>query len=341
MRKKGITGLVRAIMLAIGMCLSGTLHTKGQDVSFSQFYANPLYLNPAFTGSAGAPRIAMQYRDQWHQLDGAYSSYAAAADMPVKKLRGGLGLYLLNDAQANQALNSFQLTATYAVQIQLSRDYFFNGGIQFGYAENSLKTNNLIFADNLENNSGIPGTSAEVFSDNRFSYLDYGFGLIVYSKRVFGGLSVQHLTEPDLSFSDNPEYDSRLPRKYNLHAGAHLPVFRHGHLRKKFDISPQLILQKQGIYEQINYGMFATCRGLTGGAWLRQNFGLRYDSVILLAGYVNSWMQLTYSYDWTISGLAGESGGTSEISIAFILKKRSGPSWLPFFDPYEEQFGEP
>lgn len=339
MRKKGITGLVLKIMLAIGTGFYTYSTANSQDVSFSQYYANPLYLNPAFAGSAGAPRLAMQYRNQWQQFDGAYSSYTAAVDLPVPALRGGLGLYLLNDAQANQALNSFQLTAAYAVQLQLNRNYSFSGGLQVGYAENSLKTNELIFADNLD--SGIPGSSAEVFPDNRFSYLDLGFGLMVYSKRLYGGFSVQHLTEPDYSFSDNPEFDSSLPRKYNLHLGARLPVFRHGHLRKKFDISPQLILQQQGIYEQINYGMFATSRGLTGGAWFRQNFGLRYDAVILVLGYVNSWMQLTYSYDWTVSGLSGQTGGTSEISIAFVLKKRSGPSWLPFFDPYEERFGDP
>ncbi|WP_163715325.1 PorP/SprF family type IX secretion system membrane protein [Mangrovibacterium lignilyticum] len=339
MRKRGITGLLYIFNLTLLLWLMGTAVSYGQDVSFSQYYTNPLYLNPAFAGTIGAPRIALQYRNQWQQFDGAYTSYSAAFDAPVKKLQGGLGVYLLNDAQASQMLNSFQLNVAYSVKVRLNEDYFFHGGIQVGYAENTLKTNELVFADNMENNGGIPGSSAEVFTDPKFSYLDYSFGLLIYSKKVFGGLTIHHLTEPDLSFSEDNSYDRKLPRKYSLHAGARLPVFRHGHLHKKFDISPQLILQKQGVSEQVNYGMFATKNGFTGGAWFRQNFGIKYDAVILLVGYTTPWMQLTYSYDWTVSGLAGQTGGTSEISLAFVLNKRRDGGRLPFFVPYEERFG--
>lgn len=342
MRKWGTNK--RLLNFIIPLVVSGLILPTighGQDVSFSQYYSNPLYLNPAFAGTIGAPRIALQYRDQWHQFKGAYTTYAAAIDLPVKKLQGGIGLYMLNDAQANQLLNSFQLNAAYSVRVKLSDDYYFHGGLQVGYAENTLKTSGLVFSDNLENNDGIPGTSAELFTDPKFSYIDYAFGLLVYSKQLFGGLSVHHLTEPDLTFSEDDSYDSKLPRKYSLHAGGRIPVFRHGHLRKKFDLSPQIILQKQGVSEQVNWGMFATRRGLTGGMWFRQNFGVRYDSVILMLGYLNSKMQITYSYDWTVSGLSGYSGGTSEITLAFVLNKRRTPGWLPFFVPYEERFGEP
>ncbi|MFV0376399.1 MAG: PorP/SprF family type IX secretion system membrane protein [Mangrovibacterium sp.] len=343
MRKQGtkrrLLSHIYPLLVFVGLMIPTI--AGGQDVSFSQYYSNPLYLNPAFAGTIGAPRIALQYRDQWHQFKGAYTTYSAAADLPVKKLQGGLGLYLLNDAQANQLLNSFQLNAAYSVRVKLNYNFYLHAGFQVGYAENTLKTSELIFSDNLENNAGIPGTSGELFNDPKFSFVDYAFGLLLYSKQLFGGLAVHHLTEPDLSFSDNDNYNSKLPRKYSIHAGARIPVFRHGHLRKKFDISPQIIMQKQGVLEQLNWGLFANRSGLTGGMWFRQNFGVRYDSVILLLGYLNSKMQVTYSYDWTVSGLNGNSGGTSEITLAFVLTKHRSPGWLPFFVPYEERFGEP
>jgi hypothetical protein len=34
---------------------------KAQDPQFTQFYANPMYLNPAFAGTARCPRICMNY----------------------------------------------------------------------------------------------------------------------------------------------------------------------------------------------------------------------------------------------------------------------------------------
>ena len=59
----------------------------GQDVSFSQFYTNPLYLNPAFSGAAEIPRAALQYRNQWQGFENAFSTYSAALDIPVKILQ--------------------------------------------------------------------------------------------------------------------------------------------------------------------------------------------------------------------------------------------------------------
>ncbi|MCW0483348.1 PorP/SprF family type IX secretion system membrane protein [Gaoshiqia sediminis] len=328
----------RAFLFLLLMLLGGQ-SILGQDVSFSQYYANPLCMNPAFAGSGGATRIALHYRDQWQKFDDAYTTYSAAIDLPVNALQGGLGIYLLNDGQAGNILNSFQLDLAYSVFIRLNEQFRLNAGIQGGYHQNSLKTNELIFADNLDIYDGTHGTSSETITDPNFEYADFSSGFLVFSKRLFMGGAIHHLNEPRQSFSPENDDSQKLNRKYTAHVGAKLPVFRHGLQRKKFDISPQLILQKQGISKQINYGMLATRHGLTAGAWFRQNFGIRYDAVILLAGFMTNRMQFTYSYDWTISGLWGNSGGTSEVSVSFLLKGKRESILFPFFSPYEEEFG--
>jgi type IX secretion system PorP/SprF family membrane protein len=313
----------------------------GQDVSFSQFYANPLHLNPAFSGSVGVPRVALQYRNQWQNFNQAFTTYSAAFDMPVKKLQGGIGLNVLNDAQASNMLNSLQINFSYSVFLRLSEKFQLNGGLQAGYNQNSLNTNGLIFADNLDPNYGDHGTSAELvnLAYPNYSYADFSTGVLVYSKRIFFGVAVHHLTEPHQSYYSEQDNNSKLPRKYTAHFGARLPVYLHGHNRKKFDISPNLIIQQQGGFNQFNYGLFATKRGLTLGSWFRQNFGLRYDAVILMVGFVRNNWQFTYSYDWTVSGLRADSGGTSEIALSFFLKQIGKKRNLPFFNQYEEEFG--
>ena len=315
---------------------------NAQDVSFSQFYTNPLYLNPAFAGTIGVPRVALQYRNQWHAFDNAFNTYSAAMDMPVEKLRGGIGFNFINDAQANGALNTYQANAAYAVNIQLSEHYWLNGGIQAGYHQNSLNVDDLIFADNLDPITGNTGVSGEVglITDPNHSYVDFSTGVLVYSQKLFFGLAAHHLNEPNQSFVSGSDTDAKLDRKYTAHLGARLPVFLHGHRRKKFDVSPQLILQSQGKFQQINYGLFAAKRGLATGVWFRQNIGLQYDAVIFLVGFVRKKWQLTYTYDMTVSGLGGDSGGTSEISLVFLLREMKKGKTLPFFDRYEEEFGE-
>jgi type IX secretion system PorP/SprF family membrane protein len=308
---------------------------------FPSFYANPLYLNPAFSGSVGVPRVALQYRNQWSGFDNAFTTYSAAFDIPVKKLRGGIGGYVLNDTQADGILNTLQINLSYSVFIQLSENYRLHGALQVGFNQTSLNTSKLIFADNLDPNSGNHGTSAELatLTDPNYGFVDFSTGALLYSKRLFYGIAVHHLTEPNQSFYTGNEDVAKLDRKYTAHFGARLPVYLYGHNRKKFDISPQVIMQLQGNFQQFNYGLFATKRGLTVGTWFRQNFGFRYDAVIFMFGFMKKSWQFNYSYDWTVSGLRADSGGTSEISFTFLLNNKARSKLLPFFNQYEEEFG--
>jgi type IX secretion system PorP/SprF family membrane protein len=312
-----------------------------QDISFSQFYANPLYLNPAFSGSVGVPRVALQYRNQWSGFNNAFTTYSAAFDMPVQKLQGGIGGYILNDAQADGILNTLQFNLSYSVFIQLSENYRLHGALQAGFNQNSLNTDKLIFADNLDPYYGNHGSSAELatLTDPNYSFVDFSSGVLMYSKRLFYGIAVHHLTEPNQSFYSGNEDVAKLDRKYTAHFGARLPVYLYGHNRKKFDISPQLIVQSQGQFRQFNYGIFATKYGLTAGTWFRQNFGFRYDAVIFMVGFMKKSWQFNYSYDFTVSGLRADSGGTSEVSLTFLLNTSAKSKFLPFFNQYEEEFG--
>ncbi|WP_167613038.1 PorP/SprF family type IX secretion system membrane protein [Maribellus sediminis] len=317
-------------------------NSKGQDVSFSQFYANPLYLNPAFAGSSGVPRVSVQYRKQWHAFNNAFTTYSTSIDFPVEKLRGGIGLYLMNDLQADGALNAYQVNALYAVSVQMTEEFRMNAGIQVGFNQNTLGISRLIFADNIDVNFGNHGVSGELayLTDPDYSYFDLGTGFLIYNERYFGGFSIDHLAEPYQSYTSNSESGTKLKRKYTAHLGARLPVYLNGHYRKKFDISPQLIVQSQGVFHQINYGLLAAKRGLAVGTWFRQNFGLRYDAVILLIGFVRNKWQFTYSYDLVVSGLSGQSGGTSEVSLVFMLSGKKKANVLPFYEQYNEKFGE-
>jgi type IX secretion system PorP/SprF family membrane protein len=325
------------LLVFLVLALSGT----AQDVAFSQFYSNPLYLNPAFAGSLNVPRVAVQYRNQWHSFGDAFNTYAAAFDFPVKKLQGGLGFFVLNDAQAMNSYRLLQVNAAYSVQVRISENYRLHGALQAGFGQQSLKTDKLIFPDNLDAFYGNHGVSRELeyLSKPNFAYPDFSAGVLLYSQKIFGGLAAHHLAEPRRSFSSGGEDTDKLYRKYTAHVGVRLPVFLYGHHRRKFDISPQMVMQYQHNSGQINYGLFASCGGLTTGAWFRQNMGLKYDAVIFLAGFTGGRWQIIYSYDVAVSGLWGQTGGTSEISLIFLLKQLARGEHLPFYNRYNDDFG--
>ena len=66
-------------ILILGLSFIGT-YCLAQDPQFTQFYANPLYLNPAFAGSTRCPRVGLNYRNQWPSLNKAYITESASYD---------------------------------------------------------------------------------------------------------------------------------------------------------------------------------------------------------------------------------------------------------------------
>jgi hypothetical protein len=56
-------------------------------------------------------------------------------------------------------------------------------------------------------------------------------------------------------------------------------------------------------------------------------------------GFMKKSWQFNYSYDFTISGLRADSGGTHEVSFTFLLNNITQNKFLPFFNQYEEEFG--
>ncbi|HRE96128.1 MAG TPA: PorP/SprF family type IX secretion system membrane protein, partial [Flavobacteriales bacterium] len=88
-------------------------NAKAQDPEFTQFFANPLYLNPAFAGSKRCPRINLNYRNQWPALSGTFVTTSASYDQHVESIYGGLGLLVTNDKAGEGTLNTTTINAMY------------------------------------------------------------------------------------------------------------------------------------------------------------------------------------------------------------------------------------
>jgi len=85
--------------------------TVAQDPIFSQFYANPLYLNPALAGSALTPRLTLNYRNQWPSLDANFVTYGASYDQYLPSINSGIGISFITDRAGGGALTSGGISA--------------------------------------------------------------------------------------------------------------------------------------------------------------------------------------------------------------------------------------
>jgi type IX secretion system PorP/SprF family membrane protein len=293
-----------------------------QDPAFTQFYANPVYLNPAMAGSANCPRVAMSYRNQWPNLKGAYQSTSIAVDKNVEALKGGVALTVLTDFQGEGALTNTQVAAAYSYQLQLSRKLTVLTGVQAALQQRSLDKNKLNFGDQIDPNAGFVYPTSEnidQFADN-VSYADLSLGFMAFTKKYFFGLAMHHITEPDDAFIT----ESILPRKLTIHSGANFAVGQGRKMGLVMDgpfITPNILYQSQGGAEQLNVGLSLTNESLSGGIYYRDNF-INSDAVLIVLGYESNGIRIGYSYDYTISELSGLSGGAHEISVTMQLACR-------------------
>ena len=79
------------------ICFS-TSKICSQDAEFSQFFSNPLYLNPAFAGTNSCPRFSTNHRAQWTGLPNVFNTTSFSYDQNIDKIHGGLGIIIINES---------------------------------------------------------------------------------------------------------------------------------------------------------------------------------------------------------------------------------------------------
>ncbi|WP_317900182.1 PorP/SprF family type IX secretion system membrane protein [Aurantibacillus circumpalustris] len=275
---------------------------KAQDPQFTQFYANPLYLNPAFAGTARCPRISMNYRNQWPNLSGRYVTYSFSGDLHVDALAGGLGILVTTDDQAHGTLKTTNASLVYSYQAVINREFSLKFGLQATYMQKSLDVQNLHFGDMIDARRGFVWNTREALPSQNKSNADFSVGVLGYSKNYFFGFAAHHLNQPDEGLLGS----SKLPAKFTVHAGAIITLEK----GNESYLSPNILFQSQQKFNQLNLGLYYVKGPFVAGLWYRNA-----DAVIALIGIKNDNFQAGYSYDVTVSKLAGNTAGAHEISI--------------------------
>jgi type IX secretion system PorP/SprF family membrane protein len=309
------------------------LSQKGwsQDPQFSQFYANPLYLNPALAGGALAPRATVNYRNQWPSLSANFVTTSFGADVFLPNYNSGLGVLVTMDSQGLGNLKSTDIALQYSYQIALNEVTSIRLGIQGGFATRKLDYFGLTFGDQYNNGGlqpGVPSQDPYAQGGPNVNYADFGSGLMVYSDWYWAGIAAHHINRPNQAFSTIEP--ARLPMKTSFQAGLRIPFGGYTYLGNEIDkektISPAIMYKKQGKYDQFDAGLYVTLEPLVLGAWYRgipfkqYEKGINnHESLVFLAGFRQDKFSIGYSYDVTISTLGASSGGAHEISLSYVF----------------------
>ncbi|MBM3164902.1 MAG: type IX secretion system membrane protein PorP/SprF [Bacteroidetes bacterium] len=283
-----------------------------QDPTFTQFYANPIYLNPALAGSTGCPRIGMNYRNEWPQLTGNYVTYSLAYDSYVKNISGGLGFIALHDQQGRGTISTTMVGAIYSYNLKVSRKFSVMAGVRAAYFQKFLDWTKLTFGDMIDPRRGFIYQTGDVpRGDGRRGFFDASAGLVGYTDVFYFGVAAHHLNRPDESMILGT---SKLPMRFTGHAGANIKLSRNK-FNNSTSISPNVIYQYQNGFQELSVGAYIRYENFTAGAWYRNR-----DAFIVCLGIQTPKFKIGYSYDITVSKLGnGVSGGSHEVSLGFNL----------------------
>lgn len=300
--------------LSLALVMITVLSLRAQDPEFTQFYANPLYLNPALAGSAQGPRMALNYRNQWSALPASFITYALSYDQHFDALAGGIGVQVLYDVAGEGSLSTSMGSLMYSYHLNVTPKFSVKAALQTSIQQKRIDFSQLIFGDQLHPRMGIIRESDETFAGEGVylmdPFLDFSAGIVGFTNLFYAGYAAHHLNRPRQTFLNDP--DSRLPVKHTTHVGMQIPL-EDSRFPTRF-ISPNLLVQMQSNFMQINLGTYYSRDNFVIGAWWRQT-SYNTDAFMLLIGLKRDPFKIGYSYDITFSDIRTGGHGSHEISI--------------------------
>jgi type IX secretion system PorP/SprF family membrane protein len=204
---------IRYLIVLLGL-INFSDQLQAQDPFFSQFYANRVYLNPAYAGLEDGTQLTLNYRDQWFGLpdasstpfQGGFRTMNATVNQRIpcfgKAERANLGVAasFFKDATGNAPFTTTGFSLAGAFEFSIIKDskglkrgkkgkpfWKFSNctnlegrlGFQMGARQSSLSANNLIYSFQLDPVVGL-GMGSRPMS------VDLNTGL--YSSLNIGGM---------------------------------------------------------------------------------------------------------------------------------------------------------
>ena len=266
----------------------------GSDPEFSQFFANKIYLNPAFSGASETEGLQLSFREQRFYSIPFTRNINVSFDQYVYSLKGGIGFQFLNYKEG--ILSRIQFGSIYSYSIKLADQVFIRAGIQASILQKRILGSQLTLPNQIDyfNTSNQSNT---LISDSKSGLIyDFSTGFVGSTEKSYFGVAIHHITQPNEN-KNMADTIMKLKRKYTLHFGTQIKIFRNGLIKEKYSISPNILYQYQYSH-RISYGLYTIFQNISAGMWIRQDIRFNFDAAIFLVGWTLDNMNISYSYDF-------------------------------------------
>ncbi|MDP1727182.1 MAG: type IX secretion system membrane protein PorP/SprF [Bacteroidota bacterium] len=296
-----------------------------QDPQLSQYYASPIFTNPAMAGAARKIRIAISARTQYTALNNNYKTGVASFDAYIGKVKSGIGFISSYDIAGDGFLTTQTFSAIYSYNLDINRDWAFNAALQGGMIQKRYDFSKYVFEDMIDPVRGPVLATKEVKNLEQIMIPNFSTGGLLYNNKMFFGFAIHNLLEPNQSFyyRDKDDAPLKLPRKYTVHGGINISLNKTRYDEDRIIFSPNVLFMQQRNFYQMNLGFYVKQKALTLGGWFRQT-STNGDAAIFLIGMRFPSVKIGYSYDAIISKAKTATVGSHEVSLVFEIKTK-GP----------------
>lgn len=295
------------------------------DPHFSQYYAYPMWLNPALTGVMdGDARLTANFKDQWSAVDNGYKTAGVSGDIRTSD-KVALGFNMIDQTAGGAGYNYLAAYGSFAYQIPVSDNQYqkLNFGVQAGFINRSFDQNKLQFDNQYNSSTGgydASMSSMENFTTTSAMVFDASAGVFYYDGNpdndvnFFGGVSAAHLM-PAKDPATSNGLNGDLPFRYTIHGGLRIRA------SELVDITTHAVYIGQEKNQVCAAGMnfelrFKADHSLILGGMYRLN-----DAAVANLGFHMGNTIIGMSYDYTTSPLKpAVQQGTYELSISYLFK---------------------
>ena len=326
--------LIKTGLLLLTLASGITGHSQ-TDPHFSQYYAYPLWLNPALTGAIdGNYRVTAMYRSQWGGISNHFSTPGISADIVTNK-NVSLGLSVMNLRAGTIGYSYMTGYATMAYNGVRFGYHQISMGMAFGAINRRFDQSKFQTGEQWNPYTGFNPDAVRAEALNKTSAIafDAGVGAVYYDgtpgkkANLFGGISAYHLTQPQDPFLAGEH--EKMPMRLTAHGGLKYNV------NENVSITPNVLYMRQGNSQEKMVGAYAQMKvDETTDFLLGANYRFK-DALSPYAGVYYKNYMISVSYDINASDLGKVAGNANnfEISLTLIGRKSVKPDAVPFVCP--------
>lgn len=283
-----------------------------QDPVVSHYMFNTQTFNPGYSGMTGMITASALTRQQWVGFEGAPSTmiFNVSSPFTLFGLNSGVGLLVERDKYGFSS--DIDLALSYAYLFQIGSGTL-GAGISAGMLNKTLKPEWFI----PSGSSHTPPSGDPLIPENNESFiaLDLSAGVYYQTLNYYAGISVTHINQPKIKYSETATYVSR---EYYLTAGYFFQL-----PNPAFEIIPSVFILNDGAATQyIATGMVRYNKKIWGGVSYRIG-----DAITGFAGIeLYNGLKIGYGYDFPVTEIRKGTSGSHEFFVSYSFDIGIGKS---------------